>query len=748
MAREWYSRPINSGYTVVDGTTTGNYNNGVPNTYVKTWMEYKVISQDLVNNTTTIDAKLYSQVIDGGSSSGMSNTFTANNYGYVGYDNANKQYLSTTYDFNSYSLNKFADSNITIPHNADGTKTITLQGSFSTLSGTWAITGGSASASVTLPTIARKTQISSVTGLNYGYPTTIVLNRQASNLRELVTLTNGGTTLTLKDTSSADTTFAYTLDRIYTPNTAKPSPSTWTLTVTTYNGGTSIGSVTQSLTFTIRNDDTSYKPILTAQPTAAAYNDIVPALGNDTLVIGYSKMQISANKANITTKYGATVADRYVRIGGRYDIHGLDNSVYTSNLIEQSGDTIWSYVVYDSRGFQAEVPTGSLPYYTISAPTITITECYRGLSNQVADESGTYIWVTASVNYSSANGKNSCTLKAQATGFSQVTLTPNTRTAIATSASAQNSYPVTFTATDLFNTSTLSRQIPSEDVPINIREGGKGVGIGAYCEGEGLISVGYPFSGAIKSKGNRIFGTCNKLDKALIKQGALDGSTGAEVDWSARIRSEFTPIEPNTTYTVSWAGNAIPCMFYYSSAKAYVSCELTATEVTSYTFTTPSGVGFVRFTWGKYGNANITPSDISNGQLESGSYASPPVPYAMDNVELTDAVRPQVIESVLLANTSATLDYTGVYITLPSGWWAIDAYAVYNNAVPIKIALYQYQNGFSNLIAFTEAQNGLYSQYMHASCILNNGQTNDIRVYAQYSSATSNEIRIRARKLV
>ena len=167
MAREWYSRPINSGYTIVDGTTTGNYNNGVPNTYVKTWMEYKVVSQDLVNNTTTIDAKLYSQVIDGGSSSGMSNTFTANNYGYVGYDNANKQYLSTTYDFNGYALNKFADSNITIPHNADGTKTITLQGSFSTLSGTWAITGGSASASVTLPTIAQKTELVSISGLGY-----------------------------------------------------------------------------------------------------------------------------------------------------------------------------------------------------------------------------------------------------------------------------------------------------------------------------------------------------------------------------------------------------------------------------------------------------------------------------------------------------------------------------------------------------------------------------------------------------
>lgn len=639
MAREWYSRPINSGYTVVDGTTTGNYNNGVPNTYVKTWMEYKVVSQDLVNNTTTIDVKLYSQVIDGGSASGMSSATTPNNYGYVGYDNGYKQYLNTTYDFNGYALNKFADSTLTIPHNPDGTKTITLQGAFATLSGTWAITGGSASASVTLPTIARKTQISSVTGTNYGYPTTIVLDRKASNLRELVTLSNGGTTLTLKNTSSADTTFTYTLNRSYTPNTAKPSSSTWTLTVTTYNGGTSIGSVTQSLTFTIRNDDTSYAPTLTATPTAAAYNDVIPSLGNDTLVMGYSKLQISANKANVSLKYNATIANRYVRFGNRYNVSGVNNSVYTSNLIEQSGDTLWEYVAVDSRGFQVSyAPDTGYPYWTPTAPTITITECYRGLSNQTASESGTYIWVTASVNYAYINGKNSCTLKAQANGFSQVTLTPNTRTAIATSASAQNAYQVTFTATDLFNTATESRQIPSEDVPLHIREGGKGVGIGAYCEGEGLVSVGYQFSGAIKSKGDRIFGTINLIDQASLEQGQY----GVNTSDLRRVFSGLCRVKASTTYTCSFstAKNTIVNYILAYDASGNQITWSSPTNQRPMAFTTPSGCAYVRVQFTNQ-TQNITPSDITNLQLEQGSSVSPYVPYAMDNVELTDRTRVQ-----------------------------------------------------------------------------------------------------------
>jgi len=751
MAREWYSRPINSGYTVVDGTTTGNYNNGVPNTYVKTWMEYKVLqdSTDIVNNRSRIDVKLYSQVIDGGSSTGMSSATTANNYGYVGYDNANQSYLSTTYNFNSYALNKFADATLTIPHNADGTKTITLQGAFQTLAGTWAITGGSASASITLPTIARGTELVSVANPYYGHSTYFTLSRKASGLREQVTMTSGSTTLTIKQTSTSDVNFYYELARSYTPNTTKPSASTWTISVKTYNGNTLVETKTYSQVFSIADgDEGSYRPLFTLSDiTVQGYNDVVSAFGTN-MVAGYSKMNVITAKSAIQLKYGATVASRVVTFQDGRTVSGIDDTNHISNKIMTAGNYSWRYVVVDSRGFSYEA-SGSAYVYGYSAPSIDVTECYRGDSSGNASTSGTYVWATATASCTSVAGNTITAFKGQVAGFSAVNLTNGTRVQLTNNASATNVYTVTFTVTDTAGTTvTVTRSIPSEDIPINIREGGKGVGIGAYCEGEGLISVGYQFSGAIKSKGDRIFGTCNHLDSALIEQGALDGSTGAEVDWTARIRSEFTPIKPNTTYTVSWSGNAIPCMFYYSSAKAYVSCELTSTEVSKYTFTTPSGVGFVKFTWGKYGNANISPSDIANVQSEEGDEASPYMPYAMDNVELTDAVRPQVIEAVLLANTSATLDYTGVSITLPQGWWAIDAYATYNYAVPVKVALYQYQNGFHNLLSVTEIQNSMFSQYLHTSCVLNNGQTNDIRVYAQYESATSNEIRIRAKRLV
>ena len=142
MAR---TTPVNSGYTIINGSTTGT--NG---SKVDTWLEYKVLAQSAQNNTSQVRVVLYSQ----STVSSSTKWEIAENFGYVGYNNANKQYLSTTYDFSDNKINKFGDYTFTISHNADGTKTITLQGAWSTSHSTY-ISGGSVSASVTLPAIPR-----------------------------------------------------------------------------------------------------------------------------------------------------------------------------------------------------------------------------------------------------------------------------------------------------------------------------------------------------------------------------------------------------------------------------------------------------------------------------------------------------------------------------------------------------------------------------------------------------------------
>ena len=644
----WDTRPVNSGYTVIVGTTTGNYNNGVPDTYVKTWMEFKVLQDatDVANNRSRVDVKLYSQVITGGSSTGMANTYTANNYGYAGFDNSNRAYLNTAYDFNNFALNKFADTTLTIPHNADGTKTIALQAAFNTLSGTWSITGGSASTSLTLPPIAQKTEITSISGLGYGNATTFNLSRKASNLREKVYLINGGTTLLIKDTDNSATTFNYTLPYSYAPNTAAPSPSTWTVKVETYNGATLVGYIQTTCTFKIV--DNAYKPTFSTNPSLSIYNDVVSAFGTYVAVAGYSKLRLSATKAQISTKYNATVVSRSVTFsGGGGTFSDLNASTYTSNKYTAAGDFNCTYTVTDSRGYTLTW-TNAIPinFKAYSAPTLNVTSCYRGNSSHVESDSGTYAWGQASYNICSLKGsdnveRNSVSaFRAQVSGFSAVNLSNNTLTQLASGLSVSNTYTVTFTITDVTGTTaTETRTIQSEDVPLHIREGGKGVGIGAYCEGEGIVNIGYKLGGALVAKGDRVFASVNKLDKSLIEQGDISGSNGAESASTIRLRSGWIPVKPSTTYTLSMSSSAVfKYLYKYSASKGWL--RVTAlTSASPKSFTTDNDVYYIRVTMGYTNDATIVPSDVSDVQLEQGSSKSLYVPYAMDNVELSKKCR-------------------------------------------------------------------------------------------------------------
>lgn len=141
------TKPINSGYSVILGSTTGS--NG---SKVDTWLEYKVLSQSIDNNQSTVRVILYSQATF---DSSTAHTVTRQ-FGYVQVGSDQQYYTMTGgYDFDNYKLNKFADHTFTVSHNADGTKTVTIKGAW--LDSGWStfITGGSASASVSLPTIPR-----------------------------------------------------------------------------------------------------------------------------------------------------------------------------------------------------------------------------------------------------------------------------------------------------------------------------------------------------------------------------------------------------------------------------------------------------------------------------------------------------------------------------------------------------------------------------------------------------------------
>lgn len=239
MAR---TTPVNEGYSIILGTTSGT-NGGTTDT----WIEWKVTSQSVANNTSTIRAILYSQNTAGKTSSYDGTA----QYGWVSYDNGTKQWLTIDgYDYANQHINKFADHTWTITHNSDGTKTISLQGQFTTRS-SW-ITGGSVNGNVTLPRIARASTISSLS-TNLGSAGTISITRQSSDFTHTLTYTFGSASGTIV-TKTSNTSVSWTPDvSLIAQFGADDKTKTGTITCTTYSGNTSVGTSTGTLTLTIPN---------------------------------------------------------------------------------------------------------------------------------------------------------------------------------------------------------------------------------------------------------------------------------------------------------------------------------------------------------------------------------------------------------------------------------------------------------------------------------------------------------------
>jgi hypothetical protein len=144
MAR---SASVHSGYTIINGAGTG------PNgDRIDVWIEY-ITTQDVINNRSRIIAYFYAALHPGESSATYGSNGCNSVFSVDGVSGINLK-SNGSYDFrDADTLNLLGTFDGYVAHNDDGTKTVTLSGSFATPSDY--ITGGSASGNVTLPAIPR-----------------------------------------------------------------------------------------------------------------------------------------------------------------------------------------------------------------------------------------------------------------------------------------------------------------------------------------------------------------------------------------------------------------------------------------------------------------------------------------------------------------------------------------------------------------------------------------------------------------
>ena len=383
---------------------------------------------------------------------------------------------------------------------------------------------------------------SQATWSNYywGQASTITIQRTVPDFRESVYLvwqddTSHPVTIRTYSQSSA-TSISYTIPYASCPTNAKTRSAK--IRVVTYNGSTQIGTwETSAVTVSLLSGDTAYNPTLSANPVCEAYNDVVASLGTDTAVAQYSKLNVKANKSDVSCKYSATIASRVVTFSNGSSA-SADQTNHISSVIQSAGTVNWTYKVTDSRGYTAE-RNGSYNVINSSAPSIPPENVtvYRGDSSGNAEDGGAYIYATATATCESLNGHNSVTLQGKVGSGSYQNMTNGTRKTLMSNADPNTQYVVTLKATDLLRFTTMDFILPSADCPFHIPSGKHGVGIGMKAQAsDNKLYVGYDtelYGGLIKHDS-----VLNKDIDIIQTHDSLLGGWGTEITANKNLNSE------------------------------------------------------------------------------------------------------------------------------------------------------------------------------------------------------------------
>lgn len=363
MAR---TTPVNPGFTIVNGTGTGANGNRID-----VWAEYAFSGSDPVTNTTAMEVYFYAALNPRYTSStvGTRELDAALQVGAM----AGSCVSGGAYDFrkaeNIHLLGSFTGN---IPHNADGTGTVSIHGSFTTASSY--ISGGNLSATVVLPAIARHTQLGA-TDCAIGKTSVIALSVQNPAYLHSIAYSFGQLQGYLTANGTADTetllsgnTLAFSVPEAFYTQIPDATRGICTLTCRTYLDGVLVGQPQQTQ-FTVWAVQEDCSPLVSVE-----VSDEEPATlaltGDATVLIpGFSRVRckISAQAQKSATIESISVA-------------GVPVAGDTAEFL-MTEDTDLTVSVTDSRGYGTRVrpqvtvlsyvPVTNLAQILRAAPTST-----------------------------------------------------------------------------------------------------------------------------------------------------------------------------------------------------------------------------------------------------------------------------------------------------------------------------------------------------------------------------------------
>lgn len=336
-------------------------------------------TQSVANNTTTPTAKIYfinDYAISVRATSGHSLTINGVSYSFSSPAiNTKGTHLIATINGNAIS------------HNADGSKSVSMSISYkmdATLSGTYYGTV-SASSTVSFNTIARASAPTItadghntwqyISDDNNNYSIVINTNRASSSFTHTITAKFGSKTVTIG--TGITTSKSWVIPKDFLNAIPNGVSATCTITCTTYNGSTNIGSKTATIALWVHDD---VKPTVTF--TVAEANSDVISKGFTSYLQSLSKLLIKSTGAGA---YSSTIKSYQVTAEG---LTYSGNNV-TTNTLTTSGTIAVKVKVTDSRGRTGEATT-QITVLKYERPKITDFAIHRCLADGTLDEQGTY----------------------------------------------------------------------------------------------------------------------------------------------------------------------------------------------------------------------------------------------------------------------------------------------------------------------------------------------------------------------
>jgi hypothetical protein len=447
-------------------------------------------TENISANTSSVTATLYVK------SYGFRATALSGSYLTINGNTRNWVKTFSISDTSILTTTHVSTHTVTVPHNADGTKSITIKANMK-LNGTYGgtyISDLTASKSVTLTTIPRASSFSVPSSVNTGSSLKIAISPSSSSFRHKFQFeVDGSIKYTSNYVEAGITSYSYAIPHSWIPKTPSKDITVYCYTYPA-SGNDYIARTIKTCT---ANVPSNIKPSITGL-TATVVNGL-----NGKYIQGKSKIKLTATAK---TSDGSTISSYIFKgdnIAGTSSLYTTTSTstscIQTSGIIQSSNSVTYQVAVSDARGRTSDYQSVSINVYPYAAPQVTSISAQRCLADGTLHTDGTYAKVTVKTSYASIDGANTRTVKlynskddfATGTTVLAVTNTAGTYTGVYGSGFEPNqSYTIKATIDDEYGKNSKTTTLQVSERTINIAKHGNGVAIGGLSSVTNASDVG------------------------------------------------------------------------------------------------------------------------------------------------------------------------------------------------------------------------------------------------------------------